>query len=381
MPHFAANLIFDGYNLIKNAYVSVDNKGIIQYVSGENEALTEKPDMFFYNGIICPGFVNAHSHLELSSRSKFDGKQRTMSSFIRNIRDSRHNQQDVNAIKLQDRLMFENGISVVGDISNSQDTLIIKKDSKIHYHTFVEIFSLDANNAHAIYENAREIRNRFAEAGLVANLTLHSLYSISKELYRLVRDSEQSIISLHFLESLEEFELFSGHQNELFLLMKSIYSEYSPLVNSISQLNELINEFQHSKIISVHNVFVENKQLSPDKLVYCICPKSNLFLHNQLPSQSFMRKIADEFTVGTDSMASNDKLCILAELKVLSKEYKFLELLQLLKASTINGAKALNCDSRFGSLEIGKQPGIILIEDVDLSNRQLLESSAIKRLV
>jgi cytosine/adenosine deaminase-related metal-dependent hydrolase len=153
------------------------------------------------------------------------------------------------------------------------------------------------------------------------------------------------------------------------------------LVNSISQLNELINEFQHSKIISVHNVFAENKQLSPDRLVYCICPKSNLFLHNQLPSQSFMRSIADEFTVGTDSLASNDKLCVLAELKVLSKEYKFLELLQLLKASTINGAKALNCDSRFGSLEIGKQPGIILIEDVDLSNRQLLESSAIKRLV
>jgi imidazolonepropionase-like amidohydrolase len=63
------------------------------------------------------------------------------------------------------------------------------------------------------------------------------------------------------------------------------------------------------------------------------------------------------------------------------EEYPFLNLSQLLKASTINGAKALNCDSRYGSLEFGKQPGIILIEDVDLSNRQLLESSTIKRLV
>ncbi|MBN2778144.1 MAG: amidohydrolase family protein [Bacteroidales bacterium] len=381
MPHFAANLIFDGYNLIKNAYVSVDNKGIIQYVSGENEALTEKPDMFFYNGIICPGFVNTHSHLELSSRSKFDGKQKTMSGFIKNIRDSRHNQQDVNAIKLQDRLMFENGISVVGDISNSQDTLIIKKDSKIHYHTFVEIFGLDPQKANAIYENAREIRNRFAEAGLVANLTLHSLYSISKDLYRLVRDSEQSLISLHFLESLEELELFSGHQNNLFKLMRSIYSGYLPVVNNISQLTALIDAFENTKIISVHNVFAEDRFLNPDRVVYCICPKSNLYLHNSLPSHSFVNKIADEFVVGTDSLVSNDKLCILSELKILMEEYPFLNLSQLLKASTINGAKALNCDDRYGSFEIGKQPGIILIEDVDLSNRMLVGSSTIKRLI
>jgi cytosine/adenosine deaminase-related metal-dependent hydrolase len=277
--------------------------------------------------------------------------------------------------------MFENGISAVGDISNNLDSLQVKKNSQIYYHTFVECFGLDDNNAETLLERANEMRNSFIEAGLVANLTLHSFYSISKDLYRIFRESNQSLMSLHYLESLEEYELFSGQQNNLFKLMRSIYSGYLPVVNNISQLTALIDAFENSKIISVHNVFAEDRFLNPDRLVYCLCPKSNLYLHNSLPSHSFVNKIADEFVVGTDSLVSNDKLCILSELKILMEEYPFLNLSQLLKASTINGAKALNCDSRYGSLEFGKQPGIILIEDVDLSNRQLLESSTIKRLV
>lgn len=381
MYHLASNLIFDGYKFIKNAFVSVDDKGIIQYISNEDEALTERPNMSFYNGLICPAFINTHCHLELSERPKYNGQNDGMSAFIKHVRNNAKEVVNIEKIKLHDRLMFQNGISVVGDISNNLDSLQVKKNSQIYYHTFIENLGLKEENAKLIFDYGNNLKNKFEDAGLKANLTLHSFYSISNNLYKLVSESKQSLMSLHFLESLEEYELFSGQQNNLFDLMKSIYSGYLPLVNNISQLTSLIDAFESSKIISVHNVFAENRLLNPDRVVYCLCPKSNIYLHNRLPSHSFVNKIADEFVVGTDSLVSNDKLCILSELKILMEEYPFLNLSQLLKASTINGAKALNCHSRYGSLEIGKQPGIILIEDVDLSNRQLLKSSTIKRLV
>ena len=57
MRHFAANYIFDGEKLIKNAFISLDKNGIIKYISEENQALKEKPFMSFYNGILSPGFI------------------------------------------------------------------------------------------------------------------------------------------------------------------------------------------------------------------------------------------------------------------------------------------------------------------------------------
>lgn len=82
MPHFAANLIFDGQKFIKNAYISVDGDGIINYVSNEGEALIEKHGLSFYNGILCPGFVNSHCHLELSSDTPYNYKEKVLANLL-----------------------------------------------------------------------------------------------------------------------------------------------------------------------------------------------------------------------------------------------------------------------------------------------------------
>jgi cytosine/adenosine deaminase-related metal-dependent hydrolase len=383
MYHYAANFIFDGLRLRRNAYVSIDDNGIVCYVSSDEEALTERPSMSFYNGIICPGFVNAHCHLELSDiTSNFEGNP-GLSGFIKHILLNRSREKKRIKIAQTDRQMFLNGISLVGDISNTDSTIKIKKVSKIKYHTFIEISGINKDNAEQCVVDGENIRDKFIGSDLTADLTIHSFYSVSKTLIdNFINRNKAQQISIHFFESPEETELFTNSTGDLYNLMKSIDSNYEPLFNSNHELIGIIEAFSSENIILVHNLMLETPLITKDKkLYYCFCPSSNIRLSDQLPQSTFVFKVKDDFVVGTDSLASNDKLCILEELKILASKFDFLTLSDLLKAATCNGAKALNSLDEFGSFEIGKSPGVVLIENLDLRNQKLTNDTVVRRLV
>jgi cytosine/adenosine deaminase-related metal-dependent hydrolase len=89
-----------------------------------------------------------------------------------------------------------------------------------------------------------------------------------------------------------------------------------------------------------------------------------------------LMKHTDNIVLGTDSLASNDQLSILAEIKTLQQNFNELDLATLLKWATSNGSKALQMNDKLGSFEKGKQPGVILIENVE--GLQMNENSKIK---
>ena len=88
-----------------------------------------------------------------------------------------------------------------------------------------------------------------------------------------------------------------------------------------------------------------------------------------------------EIVIGTDSLASNNQLSILEELKTIQKLYPGTRLEDLVRWATLNGAKALGQDLKFGSIEEGKKPGLLLIRNVDLVNLKLLPDSSVTRLI
>ena len=95
-----------------------------------------------FDGIICPGFINTHCHLELSFLKKKISENIGMVGFIQDIVKKRNQfsvEQIRKEIEKQDAEMWHNGIVAVGDISNDDSTLQIKEKSSIRYHTFVEI--------------------------------------------------------------------------------------------------------------------------------------------------------------------------------------------------------------------------------------------------
>ena len=105
----------------------------------------------------------------------------------------------------------------------------------------------------------------------------------------------------------------------------------------------------------VHNTFSKEEDITDN--YYCTCPKANLYIENSLSDYSIFD--TDKFCVGTDSLASNNSLSILEELKVIQENSDF-DLNTLFKIACKNGADALGF-SDLGTFEKGKKPGLNLV--------------------
>ena len=86
----------------------------------------------------------------------------------------------------------------------------------------------------------------------------------------------------------------------------------------------------------VHNTFVEKHDIKSS--YYCTCPKSNLYIEKRVPNYSLFD--SNKLCVGTDSLASNDSLSVLEELKIIRDNSNF-DFNTLLKIASKNGAEAL----------------------------------------
>jgi cytosine/adenosine deaminase-related metal-dependent hydrolase len=116
----------------------------------------------------------------------------------------------------------------------------------------------------------------------------------------------------------------------------------------------------------------------PD-LYFCLCPNANLYIGGQLPDMGVLLRRGDRLIVGTDSLASNHRLSILEELKTLQRAFPEVSTPTLLQWATANGARALQLEALLGSFSAGKQPGVLLIED--LAGDRLQTTTGVRRLL
>ena len=115
------------------------------------------------------------------------------------------------------------------------------------------------------------------------------------------------------------------------------------------------------------------------KINWCFCPKANLYIENRLPKIPLFIDQGFNITLGTDSLASNSKLCILNEMRTLQKNFPVLSIGRMLKWATLNGATYLGIDKEKGTLEPGKTPGLNLITGLD--NLKITSDTKVKRLI
>ena len=109
-----------------------------------------------------------------------------------------------------------------------------------------------------------------------------------------------------------------------------------------------------------------------------LCPLSNLFIHKTLPPVDMMRREGLQLCIGTDSLSSNDDLCIVDEMRCLQENFPELALGELLEWACLNGARFLGKDSIIGTIEEGKRPGLVLIEG--LKGDKLVKGSKSRRI-
>lgn len=395
MRKISANYVFPvSGEPIKNGIVCIDNNNVIIDVISPGDSFREVQNLERYSGIITPGFVNAHCHLELSHLKGVIKKETGMAGFIADIGNLRNNysQDDIQrSIKRADSLMQSRGIVVVGDIVNSSDTISVKKQSSIYYHSFVELFGLNPENVDSIISKGNNLKSELSNALLDSSIVPHSPYSVSSALFNRIKilSSDESIYSIHIKESNYEEQFFHTNDGQLFDLCKNIYSDLESVIKPNSDSLDFASEyFPKTKILLVHCVFLTSEKLyqliekfKTNDIFIVLCPLSNKYINNSLPNLPDLYSATSNICIGTDSLASNNDLSILSELIELKNTFNDISLVDLIKFATLNGARALGISSTFGSIEIGKRPGLNLIQGLDLINFNFSSTSKVTPLI
>lgn len=385
---FQADQIFTGSSFLKeNQVLVLKEDGTVEGIVTKEEA---GEDVQVLKGTLCPGFINAHCHLELSHMKGMIPAHTGLQEFVKQIVALRKVEDYViaDAIEKAEDEMLQNGIVAVGDICNTLDTLEQKIKHRIAYYSFVELYDLDPTRAHDKIIAGIAIQNTFQENCIRASLVPHAPYSVSHNLWKLLAEHfESHTISLHNQETKDENDFFqtkTGSFLEMYERTKVSLDFFE--ATGLSSLQSVLPYFKKAhRSILVHNSFtsVEDVQAVQKEMpnsFWCICANANQYIEQTMPPIELLRSQNANIVIGTDSYASNWSLNVLDEIKTIQQHNPNIPLDEILGWATLNGAKALQMDKSFGSFEKGKKPGVVLIEGLSHENKAIKDTSS-RRIV
>ncbi len=384
---FRADHIFTGSQWLNDQHVLIaGSEGDIEAVVPLSEAgdgIEQSP------GILSPGLVNCHCHLELSHLKGIIPEKTGMVDFLLAVMQQRNfaPEKIARAIHLAEVEMLRNGIVATGDICNTTNTLPVKQQGLMYYHNFIEATGFVEQTAERRMEESRKIFEQFAALYAIPiesnSIVPHAPYSVSPRLFNLITHFPGNhLLTMHNQESLAENEFFGSGGGDFTRLYKSLKIDISFFKPSNkSSLQYCISHFlPNQTVILVHNAITSLEDValltgipSPRANFYfCLCPNANLYIGNPLPDIDMLRNSSIPIVVGTDSLASNHHLNIVAELKAIHEHFPHISIPELLGWATVNGAQALDVGNYLGSFEKGRRPGIILIGNKLDSVKRLL---------
>ena len=199
-------------------------------------------------------------------------------------------------------------------------------------------------------------------------------------------DTHTNLISVHNQETEEENKFYRyrlGGFLDLYDYFGMDISYFkSQARNSLQSILPLLTNKQD--ILFVHNTYTNLKDIYfikrfDRKVHFCFCPGANLYIESRLPKIDLFVDQGFNLTLGTDSLASNNKLCILNEMRLIQEKFPAINLAKLIQWGTLNGARYLGIEDDKGTLEIGKTPGLNLITGLD--GLKITAESKVQRLV
>ena len=358
MRYLTADIIYPLHRAPIKEGVLVLDDGVVVDLLDSREGIE---NLEVFEGFLCPGFVNTHCHLELSHMLGKLPEQTGLPDFISKVPKQREASVESiqEAIAAADKQMQDNGIVAVGDISNIADTFALKSESPIHYHTFIELFAIDTQNAEAVFQQGLELKQ---QCKMPSSIVPHATYSVSKSLFKKIKQHNSGeIICLHNQETSTEDSLFKEGVGTLYEQLKAFGALN---ISGKSALQTALPQMPKSPTLLVHNTYtsqadVQWAELQRENLFWCTCPKANLYIEGRLPNYENFKGV--KMTIGTDSLASNNTLSIWEEVQTI-REYSDLDLNSLLTWACKNGAEFLQLKD-LGTLERGKRPGLNLVHN------------------
>jgi cytosine/adenosine deaminase-related metal-dependent hydrolase len=358
--------------LPEHTIIETDDKGTILSVYQSED----KEGVIVVEGVLAPGFVNAHCHLELSHLKDIVPEHTGLIRFLQHIPAFRNNftdEQKREARHAAYQELLENGTVAIGDIANTRETLDVRALDQMHIHTFAEALGFNPT-PERMYQSTEQAFEEFTaqqlgEKVLRQSMTPHAPYSVSPPFFKLIdQHRPEAVLSIHNQECCAENEYYISKEGMVRELLSGLgiddsFFEPSGRTSMQTYLDWLSPSHP---VIFVHNIFTTKADIEVARgkipnAFWCLCPNANLYIENALPPIDMFMEEGLDICIGTDSLASNHQLNILSELTTIKQRLPQLDWEVLLTWATWNGARALQMENIIGSIEPGKQPGIVQI--------------------
>jgi aminodeoxyfutalosine deaminase len=335
------------------------------------------PDRDLGDVAILPGLVNAHTHLDLSGLRGRCPPSGEFTAWLRQVIAHRRGttpQQIEADIRAGLAESLRHGTMLLGDISAGGASWPILADAPLRSVVFYELLGLTKKRAEQSLEAARS----WLEAHPATNrcrpgLSPHAPYSVRADLFArtaLVAQSIKCPLAVHLAESREELELLKYHRGPFVPFLKDLgVWDADGLAAGPASLMRICYQYvtprryvpRGDALLFVHGNYLKPSACIPSHSTIIYCPRTHAaFRHAPHPFRSFHQR-GIRIALGTDSLASNPDLSILAEMRHLHRQCPDVPGEVLLRMSTLSGAEALGWANETGSLEPGKSADLVVV--------------------
>lgn len=392
MRKIAANMAFNGIDWIEKPLLHIAEDGTIIKIEKFNPDKTEPANTEFYSGILVPGFINAHTHLELSVHNHQYQKKCGIIDFVKHVLSCRKNEFLPDDVEMRSNLHYlrKTGTVACVDICNTEKSFATKQNSDILFQNYFEFLPISMEQVLSQKRIYNTVKEKFPEQNI--SPAFHSPYALTEaglqELNEIFKDVQNT--SLHFRESDAEL-LLNTADSEIVNFYQNFDSDYKPAFVQSEFSYGLGKTLNNAKrILMVHNTSISEEDIIDIinwskkydvYLSFVLCPRSNMCISNTLPQFKLLRKNNLNICLGTDSLLSVPNLSIFDEMKFLQQNFTDLTMSEIIRMVTNNAADSLGWTDILGSLEEGKKPGVNLIYSLDYKQNKLTSDALLKQLV
>jgi cytosine/adenosine deaminase-related metal-dependent hydrolase len=353
---------------IRDGRVAVDDSGLIQWVGRAGDP--DEPEGTLRelgDGVLLPGLVNAHCHLELSHLDGLAKKTNGFVSWVEAVVAQRasHDPGEVaqslgEAIQ---RLVEETATVAIGDISNTLASVTPLSLSGLRSVVFHEVIGWDGARAAEVLKAADERWSRLDTGSASVRLALgaHAPHSVAPELFTAMK-GHGGIATIHLAESPDETRFLKDGGGDWagFLERRGLghVAFRPPGVSPVRYLERL--GVLHAGMVAAHAVHVDPVDttiLAQRGVFVACCPTSNRNLGvGQAPIPQLLRG-GVRVCLGTDSLASGDSLDVAREMAEVHRAFPELPPRAIVRMGTAAGAAALGFND-LGTLAPGRRAAL-----------------------
>ena len=346
---------------IENGLLIIENGNILEISSGALNTNTNNV-LDLSDQLLMPGFVNAHCHLGLTALANKLFPGNNFSRWIRDLislNSALSDEERIKGILAGATEMRSSGVTGLADYV--ADPFLLESIYGLGFRCvlFLETIGFEESNAEVLTHEVEELLKSH-KSNLPLGIAPHAPYSVSASLLvRLYKLSKKygCLLSTHLAETKEETQFLEKGEGPLLGLLKNrqVFDEsWEPPAKTPARYLESLNI--NNEMVAVHCNFIDNDIDFIKAAVFC--PKSTHWFGRSITIP--VKKMLDAnipVALGTDSMASNDSLNFLEEIRMADKLLPDVSRKEIFKMATRYGAEILRFPC--GTMEPGKKADLI----------------------